>query len=96
MIVYGYAIDSKYESSGEFKIKVRIPSIHGPMTQKEYKGSRVRNYVSDEDLPYFASLILPHEPVNGEILAIATTGDSPSNWLVLGYTGSSYGSAPLI
>lgn len=95
MIVYGYVIDSKYEASGEFKIRVRIPSIHGPVTQKEYRGQRVRNYVFDDDIPYCSSLLLPHVPSWGEVVAVATTGDSSSNWLVLGYTGASYASDKL-
>lgn len=95
MIVYGYVLDSKYEASGEFKIKVRIPAIHGPMDLKEYKGQRVRNYVSDSDVPFCTSLILPHEPAYGDVVAVSTTGDSASDWLVLGYTGGSFATSLL-
>ena len=90
MIVYGYVLDSRYEASGEFMMKVRIPAIHGPMNQKDYRGQRVRNYVPDSEIPFYSSLILPHEPAFGDVVAIATTGDSSSNWLVLGYTGGSF------
>ena len=90
MIVFGYAIDSKYEASGEFRVKVRIPAVHGPMDQLEYRGKRVTNYTPDSDLPFYASLILPHLPSRGEVVAVATTGDAPSTWLVLGYTGAQY------
>lgn len=95
MIVYGIVVDSKYEASGEFLVKVRVPSIHGPVDQKEYRGRRVHTYTPDSDLPYYHSLLLPHVPAYGEIVAIASTGDSSSNWLVLGYTGASYSSGDL-
>lgn len=95
MIIFGYALDSRYESSGEFKVKVRIPSIHGPMDQREYKGHRVRTYTPDSELPYVSSLLLPHLPASGDVVAIASTGDTSSNWLVLGFTGASYASNKL-
>lgn len=95
MIVYGYVLDSKYEESGEFKVKVRIPSIHGPMNQKEYKGQRIHTYVADKNIPYFSSLLLPHVPSSGEVVALASTNDTANNWLVIGYTGASYSSNTL-
>ena len=68
MIVYGYAKSYKYSGDGTLQIQVRIPTIHGPMDTKEYRGLVARNYVRDEDLPYYSSLLLPHLPAEGEVV----------------------------
>lgn len=92
MIVYGYAKDYHYTNDGTLMIKVRIPSIHGAYSQQEYQGKRVRNYTQDVDLPYYPSLLLPHLPSEGEVVALASTDDKTSDFLVLGLTGGFYNS----
>ncbi len=90
MIVYGYAYDYMYSGDGTLRIRVRIPSIHGPMSQRDYNGEQVRNYVRDQDLPYYDSVLLPHLPTEGEVVAVASTNETSSNFLVIGLTGGSY------
>lgn len=90
MIVNGYAKSYKYAGDGTLLIQVRIPTIHGPMDQKEYRGSAVRNYVRDEDLPYYASVLLPHLPAEGEVVLMMSKNDKSSEFVVLGLTGGSY------
>lgn len=90
MIVNGYVKEYMYSGDGTLMIKVRIPSIHGPMNQREYEGKQVRNYVLDTDLPYYPSLLLPHLPVEGEVVALSSINDKNSEFLVLGLTGGSY------
>ena len=90
MIVNGYVKDYKYAGDGTLLIKVRIPSIHGPVNQREYKGAQVRNYVTDENLPYYPALIPPHLPNDGEVVALMSTNDKNSKFIVLGLTGGAY------
>lgn len=90
MITFGYAKGYQYTGDGTLQIKVRIPSVHGPYTQNEYKGQHVRNYTLDADLPWVASLLLPHLPQEGEVVAIAALDDGKSTFLVIGLTGGSY------
>lgn len=92
MIVNGYVKTYKYAGDGTLMLQVRIPSIHGPVSQREYKGQQVRNYVTDENLPYYPSLLLPHIPNDGEVVALISTNDKNSKFLVLGLTGGSYSS----
>ena len=40
MIIYGYVKEYMYAGDGTLMIKTRIPSIHGPMSQREYKGNQ--------------------------------------------------------
>ena len=90
MLVYGYAKDYKYSGDGTLLIKVRLPSVHGPFQLTDYKGQIPRNYVKDEDLPYYPSLLLPHLPNDGEVVAVTTLQSSTNEFLVLGLTGGSY------
>ena len=90
MIVYGYVKDFKYTGDGTFQIQVRIPNVHGAYNLSDYKGKKVRNYVKDEDLPWYPSLLLPTTPNEGEVVALSSLDTSPSNWLVIGLTGGSY------
>lgn len=90
MIIYGYAKDYRYTGDGTLMIKVRIPNIHGPFLQSDYRGQSVRNYVYDSDLPYYPSLIMPHLPVDGEVVALVSTDSSNGEFLVLGITGGNY------
>lgn len=90
MITYGYVKGYEYTGDGTLTIKVRIPSIHGPNSQKEYKGQAVRNYTYDNDLPYYPSLILPRLPSTDEVVALVSTNDSNSGFLVIGVTGGQY------
>ena len=90
MIVNGYAKTYKYAGDGTLMIQVRIPTIHGPMDMKEYRGNVSRNYVRDEDLPYYPSLLLPHMPTEGEVVALISKNDKTSEFMVIGLTGGSY------
>ena len=90
MITFGYVKDTRYTGDGTLMIKVRIPSMHGPNSLKEYKGKPVRNYVYDDDLPYYPSLLLPHLPTTDEVVALSTTDDSTNQFIVLGLTGGRY------
>lgn len=90
MITYGYVKEYKYRSDGTLMIRVRIPSIHGAYNQSDYRGKLIRNYVLDPDLPYYPSLLLPHLPNEGEVVALASLSNSKSEFLVIGLTGGSY------
>lgn len=90
MIVNGYAIDYEYSGDGTLLIRVRIPSIHGPMDMKEYNGQPVRNYTRTEDLPLYPSLLLPHLPLEGDVVALISTSSGKSDFIVIGLTGGSY------
>lgn len=90
MIVYGYAKTYKYAGTGELLIQVRIPNIHGPYTQRDYQGQKVTNYTLDQDLPWYPSLLLPHLPNTGEVVALLAVNSSNSDFLVIGLTGGQY------
>ncbi len=90
MLVHGYVKSYMYAGDGTLMVQVRIPSIHGPVDQKEYKGSAPKNYVKDEDLPYYPSLLLPHLPVDGEVVVLTSKNDKTTELMVLGLTGGSY------
>ena len=90
MIVYGYAKDCRYTGDGTFQVRVRIPDIHGAYQKSDYNGKPIRNYTEDVDLPWYQSLLLPHEPTEGEIVALSSLDNTSSNWLVIGLTGGSY------
>ena len=90
MIVYGYAKSYKYAGDGTLQVQVRIPNIHGAYSQSDYQGKTIRNYTPDSELPWYPSLLLPHKPAEGEVVALTTLDNSPSNWLVIGLTGGSY------
>lgn len=90
MIVNGYVKSYQYSGDGTLLVQVRIPTIHGPMDMKEYRGSVSRNYVRDEDLPFYPSLLLPHMPTEGEVVVLMSKSDKTSEFIVLGLTGGSY------
>lgn len=90
MIINGYVKSYKYAGDGTLLVQVRIPTIHGPMDQKEYRGSTSRNYVSDDNLPYYQSLLLPHLPAEGEVVMLMSKNDKTTELVVLGLTGGSY------
>lgn len=90
MIVYGYVINYKYSADGTLLIQTRIPNVHGPMKKTEYRGKIVRNYVSDDDLPWYNSVLLHHLPVYGEVVMLQSINDKATDFVVLGLTGGSY------
>lgn len=90
MITFGYAKEYRYTNDGTLQIKVRIPSIHGPYKLSDYNGNTVRNYTQDSDLPYYSSILLPHLPLDGEVVALSSLDNSNSQFIVLGLTGGSY------
>lgn len=91
MIIYGYAKGYRYNGDGTLSIRVRIPSIHGPYTQKEFNGRRYHNYVLDKDLPFYQSVLLPYVPGEGEIVMLSSVNESNQEWVVIGLTGGAYG-----
>lgn len=90
MITYGWAKGYMYTGDGTLHIKVRIPSVHGPYSQFDYGGRPIRNYVADDDLPWYPSMLLPHMPQEGEIVVISSLDSGNSEFIVLGLTGGSY------
>lgn len=96
MIVYGYAKNYRYNGDGTLEIQVRIPNIHGPYNQSEYRGTFVRNYTLDSELPYYPSLLLPHMPTEGEIVALSSLDSTANQFIVLGLTGGSFLNGSLI
>jgi len=87
MIVFGFAKDYTYDGDGTLKIKVRIPSAHGPYRQESTKGV----YVLDKDLPWLTSILLPTMPAEGDVVALETlTGAKSSEFIVIGLTGGNY------
>lgn len=90
MITYGYAKDYKYAGDGTLSIQVRIPSVHGPYKQSNAKGQTIRNYVLDNDLPWYPSLLLPHLPQEGEVVAVESLNSGNTEFMVIGLTGGSY------
>lgn len=95
MVVFGYAKKTKYTEYGTMEVQVRVPSIHGPYKQSDAKGKTIKRYVPDEDLPYYQSVILPHAPSDGEVVALINVQDTDKNskFFVVGYTGATYNSA---
>ena len=96
MVVYGYAKGYQYKGDGTLFVRVRIPTIHGPYSQSEYQGKVVRNYTLDKDLPYYQSILLPHLPNEGDVVALMTTNNSENEWLVIGLTGASYSGGTIL
>ena len=98
MVVFGYAKDYYYAGDNTLMIRVRIPNIHGPYRKADANGKILHNYVSDNDLPYYQSVLLPHLPVDGEVVALVPLTESNTNLdlLVIGLTGASYSSPTTI
>lgn len=92
MITYGYAKGYQYANDGTLLIKVRIPSVHGAYDKESYRGKTIRNYVPDDELPWYPSLLLPQLPTEGDVVAVASINDGMSSFLILGLTGGSYNS----
>ena len=90
MIIFGYAKDTKYSGDGTLLIQTRVPNIHGPYSISDYKGKKIRNYTEDADLPWYPSVLLPHLPGDGEVVAISSLDNTSSSWLIIGLTGGSY------
>lgn len=90
MIVLGYAIRYRYADNGTTELQVRIPAVHGPMNKSEYGGKTAHNYVEEQNLPYYKSVILPHMPNYGDVVVVASTTESKRDWIVIGLTGGNY------
>lgn len=93
MITYGYAKDAYYSGDGNLMVQVRIPSIHGAYKQSNYKGQKVRNYTEDGALPWYPSVLLPHIPREGEVVALSTLTEGNGSMIVIGLMGTSYQSS---
>lgn len=90
MVTTGYAIKYRYADNGTTEVQVRIPNVHGPMNKSEYNGKTARNYVEEEDLPYFMSVIMPHMPSYGDVVVLESNHTSQREWTVIGMTGGNY------
>lgn len=90
MIIYGYAKDYLYSGDGSLKVKVRIPSIHGPYKKSDSKGKIIHSYVEDSNLPYYPSILLPHNPKEGEVVVLSSMNEANNEFIVIGITGGSY------
>ena len=90
MITIGYVKGYKYTGDGALMIQVRIPSVHGPYSMRDYKGNPVKNYTQDGDLPWYGSVLLPHLPNEGDVAVLTSVNNGNSNFLVIGLTGGSY------
>lgn len=90
MLTYGYCKEYQYSGDGTLLVKVRIPKIHGAYKQQNYNGRSIRNYVSDENLPWYQSIIPPYLPKEGDVVCLSTVGDKPNDFIVIGLTGGSY------
>lgn len=93
MITFGYVKDYKFAGDGTLMIRTRIPSVHGPYDISGYRGNTVRNYVRDDDLPYIQSVLLPHLPAEGEVVAISSMNEANTEFIIIGLTGGSYWSS---
>lgn len=90
MITFGYAKQYRYTNDSTLQVQVRIPSIHGPYKQTDAKGKLIRNYIEDDNLPFYPSLLLPHLPNEGEVVALSSIDKGNNNFLVIGLTGGNY------
>ena len=87
MLIYGFAKDFQYTNDGTYKIKVRIPAIHGPYRQTV----ECKTYTKDEDLPWYTSVLLPVSPKEGDVVMLSSVSESKSSQLVvIGLTGGNY------
>lgn len=87
MIVFGFAKDYTYEGDGTLKVKVRVPSIHGPYVQDLTKNT----YTRDENLPWYTSVLTPSMPVEGDVVVLENISDGRgSQMIVIGLTGGNY------
>lgn len=87
MIVYGFAKDYTYDGDGTLKVRVRIPSIHGPYVQQMSKGT----YTRDKDLPWYTAMLMPNMPVEGDVVVLESVGSGAGqHFIVLGLTGGNY------
>lgn len=93
MITYGFAKEYMYDNDGTLKIRVRIPSIHGPYRQQSTK----EPYTRDIELPWYTSLLLPSFPAEGDVVALETVNSAQmSELIVIGLTGGNYHNGSLI
>lgn len=90
MITYGYAKEYQYTGDGTLMIRCRVPSIHGPYNQRDAQGKVIRNYIDDASLPWYPSILLPHLPNEGDVVAVATLDSAYNNMIIIGLTGASY------
>ena len=90
MITFGYAKDYQYTNDGTLMVQVRIPQIHGAYDRSNYRGQTIRNYVMDADLPWYQSILLPHLPNDGEVVALSSINNADNEFMVIGLTGGSY------
>lgn len=90
-------VDSKNNLMHQNKVKVRIPSLHGPSTEEQLPSNSSKSWVSDDVLPW-ADVMYPvgtsidsQDPSKffkiGEIVYIIFTNTSYRRPVIIGTTG---------
>lgn len=93
MRVYGFVRDVQYGDNGTMFVKVRIPSIHGPADRGDYQGHQVRNYVYDNNLPYYRANLIGSVPVIDDVVELQSINEQTTDLIVTGITGGQYGAS---
>lgn len=86
MIIYGIAKSIDNREDGTLWIQTRIPNIHGADDISMYNGQIVRNYVLDDDLPWYQSLLLNKQPSIGDTVALLSINNANNEFLIIGVT----------
>ena len=87
MMTYGFAKEYMFDGDGTMKVKVRIPSIHGPYRQEMSK----QKYTQDKDLPWYTSVLMPNFPNEGDVVVLESmTSSANSQFIIVGMTGGNY------
>lgn len=84
MLTYGIVKNQETKTDNTRWLQIRIPSIHGADSQKQYDGQMIRNYVLDADLPWYQSVYLTPTPKSGDIVVLASTNNSNNEFIVIG------------
>lgn len=86
-MTYGFAKEYIFDGDGTMKVKVRIPSIHGPYRQESSK----QRYTLDKDLPWYTSVLMPNYPNEGDVVVLESlTSSMNSEFIIVGMTGGNY------
>lgn len=84
MITFGVVKSVENNEDGTLWMKIRIPSIHGADDMKQYNGTTIRNYVADDDLPLYQSMLMTDAPNVSDIVALETLNTSKTDFIVIG------------
>ena len=87
MITFGFAKDYIFDGDGTLKVKVRVPSIHGPYRQESTR----ERYTLDKDLPWYTSVLMPNFPNEGDVVVMENMNSSVNSpFIIIGMTGGNY------